>query len=94
MRRETKEKLQETMLSNLNPMLFSYRPGDDRLILGERFALDGEVRIGKFVRLPLGVEWSVGGGLSFLDDLSRMDLAWPMRESSGVRFYLYTGALF
>lgn len=38
--------------------------------------------------------WSVGGGLSFLDGLVRLDLAWPKRHASGMRFYFYMDALF
>jgi hypothetical protein len=36
---ETKKRLQETVLADLQPMLLSYRPGDDRLIIGASFAL-------------------------------------------------------
>ena len=35
----TEARLQEALLQNLSPFIFSYRPGDDRLVLGEAFAL-------------------------------------------------------
>lgn len=38
--------------------------------------------------------WSVGGGISLLDGLLRLDFAWPMREESGMRFYMYVDGLF
>ncbi|MGW8265039.1 MAG: BamA/TamA family outer membrane protein [Longimicrobiales bacterium] len=38
--------------------------------------------------------WSVGGGISLLDGLFRMDFAWPMREVSAMRFYTYVDGLF
>lgn len=38
--------------------------------------------------------WSAGAGLSFLDGLVRMDAAWPIRQASGGRFYLYLDGLF
>jgi hypothetical protein len=29
-----------------------------------------------------------------MDGLVRMDLAWPLREESGMRFYMYVDGLF
>ena len=37
---------------------------------------------------------SAGTGISLLDGLIRADFAWPLREASGMRFYLYMDALF
>jgi len=40
--------------------------------------------------------WSAGGGLSFLDGIARLDLAWPIKGGgdSGMRFYAYLDGLF
>ena len=38
--------------------------------------------------------WSAGAGASLLDGLLRMDLAWPLRDESGMRFYFYLDGLF
>jgi hypothetical protein len=38
--------------------------------------------------------WAAGGGLSLLDGIVRMDMAWPIRGGSGGRFYIYFDGLF